>query len=272
MNTARLISVTAAIAASVALFSPGGSSYAAWSDTVVLAGTISSGQLSVEPVGTSVEVVGGTVVVTASAHLAVQGDALTAKLDLDLAGFTLANGTTPPGMVVDVSETTGRLTASSGSWNVDRTYNGAVVTARIQLPVAEARAMTAQPRVIWRLQQSTPGQGWSAQAVHEVSFAGVPSIPTFPELGCLPGSSEGGSITIFWTWDGKEPLRWQILERNSAENNFKVVQSITADGRTVYTVTVPTQNDNWLYSVRAVYQDGTTKETQYVTRSCAVVK
>ena len=272
MNTARLISAAAAVAAGVALLSPGGSSYAAWSDTLELAGTtIASGQLSAEAVGTTVEVTGTTVVVKASARLAVRGDALTARLDLDLAGFTLTNGSTPPGMVVHVSEPTGRLSPSSRSWSVDSAYDGTVVTARIELPVAEARAMTVQPRVVWKLSQSTPGQGWSSQAVHEVSFAGVPSIPMFPDLGCVPNSPGTGHITISWTWQGEAPVRWEILERNSAENNFKVVQSITSDGRTVYTVTVPTQNENWLYSVRAVYQNGTTQETHYLIRSCAVV-
>jgi alternate signal-mediated exported protein len=273
MKTARLISATAAVAAGVALLSSGVGSLAGWYDAVELPGTtITSGQLKVEQKGTSVRVENNTVIVEASSQLHIAGDALAADLSLRLEGFAAQNG---PSVQV-VSDRAGRLDASARSWLVDKRDGEMTVTARISLPLASAQALTTQPRVTWSLAQSAPGQGWSSETVHQVSFAGLwPGAPAFPKLGCAPGSA-AGSITISWMWEGAEPARWEIVQRNSAGNNFTVldvavVKTTMPDGRIVYSTTIDTQNSNWLYSVRAIRADGTPWESERINRTCAVV-
>jgi alternate signal-mediated exported protein len=275
MKSARLISATAAIAAGVALLSPGGSSYAGWYEAVEIpTTTIASGQLEVEHVRTSVELAGSRVVVTASSRLAISGDALRANLSLTLAGYRLANGTEPTGMTREViTEPAGRLSSSAQSWQVDRAYDGTIVTARIELPIDAIKSLAGQPRVSWQLSQASPGRGWYSEAVHEISFAGLwPTTPIFPELACAPTTLD--SITLTWTSSETPPMGWEVLERNSAGNNLKVLKlrvdsSVGPDGRIIYSVTLPPQNDGWLYSVRMV---GATTESQLVSGSCAVVK
>lgn len=269
MTTARLFSATAAVAAGLALLSSGGGSVAGWYDELEIPGaTVSSGELRVEELSTSATTVGTTVVVEATSKLHVGGDALAADLALDVVGLTKLDGTSADLTVV--TDPAGRLSASAaGPWRVDETSDELTVTARITLPVADAKALTGQPRVTWTLEQTAPGQGWYSEAVHDVSLAGLwPSAPVFPELGCTPGAN--GYITLTWTWAGAEPDYWEVVSRNSPGNNPDVVRTIDADGRVTYTVTVPTQNENWVYSVRATYQDGTTEETRPVVRTCAV--
>lgn len=271
MTTARLFSATAAVAAGLALLSSGGGSVAGWYDELEIPGaTVSSGELRVEELSTSATTVGTTVVVEATSKLHMDGDALAADLALDVLGLTKLDGSSAHLTVV--TDPAGRLNASAvGPWRVDETSDELTVTARITLPVADAKALTGQPRVTWTLEQTAPGQGWYSEAVHDVSLAGLwPSAPVFPELGCTPSSTTDGAITIVWTWSGEEPALWEILEYNGAGNRPAVEKTIAADGSVVYSATVDTQNGNWLYSVRATYENGTTVESPYLTRTCAV--
>jgi hypothetical protein len=270
MTTARLFSATAAVAAGLALLSSGGSSVAGWYDELEIPGaTIGSGELRVEEVGTTVTVNDSTVTAVATSRIHVDGDALVADLAPEVAGFTLADGSVPAGLAVQLVSSDARLNTSARPWRVDETYDGATVTAQITLPAAAAKAVTGRPLVTWSLTQAAPGQGWASSVTHEISFADLwTSVPTFPELGCATNAD--GYITLTWTWAGVEPDYWEVVSRNSPGNNPDVVQTIDADGRVIYTVTVPTKNDNWGYAVRATYQDGTIKETSPVVRSCAI--
>jgi hypothetical protein len=195
---------------------------------------------------------------------------LAADLALNIEGFVPPDGSQPV-VAVFMGENGEPLDLSSGPWRVDDSDDAVTVTAHITLPLAAAKALTGQPRVIWGLTQAAPGQGWHSEAVQEISFAGIwPAVPTFPLLACTPTSVDG-VITISWTAGDPAPMRWEIVEHNGAGNKETVVETITtSDGLTVYSATVGTQNGIWLYSVRATYEDGTTVESPYLTRTCAV--
>jgi hypothetical protein len=270
MKTARLISLAAAIAAGVGLLSPGGASYAGWYDAVEISNAaVTSGELMVEEDGTSVKVANDEVVIEVSSQLHIAGDALTADLSLDLGGITPATGPQPS---VQISTTPGnsKISNSSGPWRVNETDDGVRVTARIKLPGEVAKSLPRQTQVNWELKQTSSGRGWYSRADHLVSFTGLwPTVPPFPRFACTP--SAGNLITIAWAWTDEEPKYWEIVRWNSAGNNPAIIEKIPADGRAIYSTTIDTQNQNWLYSVRGVYENGA-RDANPVTRSCAGAK
>ncbi|GAA4286956.1 hypothetical protein [Georgenia daeguensis] len=271
MKTPRLFSATAAVAVGLALLSSGGGSVAGWYDELEIPGaTITSGELRVEKLSTSVTTSGSTVIVDVTSRLHVEGDALAAGLTLNVEGLSSPDGSQP---VVEVrkGENGERLDLSAQPWQVDDSDDGVMVTAHISLPIAAAQALTGQPKVTWKLTQATPGQGWSSEAVQEISFAGVlPAVPIFPSLACALTSVDG-VITISWTSNDPAPTRWEVVEHNGAGNKETIVETITSsNGVMVYSATVDTQNGIWRYSIRAVYEGEEPQLSQVVTlTSCA---
>jgi len=270
MKTPRLFSATAAVAAGLALLSSGGGSVAGWYHEIEIPGaTITSGELRVETLSTSVTTTGSTVVIEATSRVHVDGDALAAELTLDVTDFAKLDGT--PADLTVTTDPGDRLDASASSWRIDETFDELEVTALITLPATDAMALTGQPRVIWSLAQTTPGQGWYSEAVQEISFAGVwPVVPTFPLLVCTPTSVDG-VITISWTSAEPAPTRWEVIEHNGAGNKERIVETITSlDGVMVYGATVDTQNGIWRYSIRAIYEGKDPQLSQVVTLTSCV--
>jgi hypothetical protein len=260
MKPARLIGATAALAVGLALFSPGGVSRAAWHDEVELpATTIATGELQVKKLDSSADRSGGTVTVTATSELHIQGDALAADLTLALTGFARPDGS-PADVQVVTESTGGRLDGPKRQWRVDESYDGITVTARITMPASQAKALTGQPRVTWQLAQAAPAQGWSSAAVHEVSLAGLwPDVPAFPRLACTSTGSNGLTMRVSWVWNEAANVTWQFYRINAGDQSkaepFDVTPRLGNDG--VYVAEVSAQNTNgkFTYFVRATWTD-----------------
>jgi len=253
MKTARLISATAAVAAGVALLSPGGSSYASWVDQVTVPGaSLSSGRLDLNDARLSVTVIrastenpivnvpelriGDTVVIRTSTAMVVEGDALSATLALD-DGLLLANGTRPGSVSTTIStdpDAPGLVGDSFTGWEVAPIHSGTTATATITLPITEENRTVGDGRVVWSLTQKVAGAsraGWSSTVSVPFDLPAVadhgnqwrPQVTGKPDdLGAV------GNVKTFkfsWTWNqsATPATFWQLLQ--SRNGRWEVLKS-----------------------------------------------
>ncbi|WP_043501652.1 hypothetical protein [Georgenia sp. SUBG003] len=264
MKTARVISATAAVAAGVALLSPGGSSYASWSDEATVPGTsLSSGRLELSAARLSVTVdrdgtespladvpelhVGDIVVVRTSTALVLEGDALVAALALDDA-FLLADGTPARDVTVSVSADpagSGLVGSPLTGWQVGPGHSGTTVHATITLPISGENRTVGDGLTTWSLVQTgaaAPAGGWSSAVSLPVDLPAVaddadswrPQVTLAPDdLGVI------GNVKTFkfsWSWDeaATDATVWQLLQlRNGV---WEVLKSVPGSA-TSFTVT-----------------------------------
>lgn len=258
MKTARLLSAAAAIAAGVALLSPGGSSYAAWSDTVQLPGTIfSSGQLRlanssslavVSRAGQDLDLatidslqVNDIVKVRLTSTVRAAGDALAAELSwvLDLGG--LANDE------VTTTVEAGGLEPTNGGWLVDKGDDTTVVTATVSIPIRAARADATSISVEWTLNQLSPsgqGTGWSDRSSANFTIPRVvspePSNPSRPEFAAIPVTVDtANNKNLILSWEYAEAdtdaARWQVLQHIGGQ--WHPIEPLLASGTRQFTLT-----------------------------------
>lgn len=265
MKTARLITAIAAIAAGVAVLSPGGSSYAAWSDEVSLRGaSLSSGELglrdtmlsatvtragTVNPIGNVAELrVGDVVVIKTSTGVALQGDALSATLAL-ADGFLLADGTPARNVSTRVSTSPGTpplVGSATNGWQVGAGHNGAIVEATITLPITEENRSVGDGRVAWSLNQNNAGSaggGWSSETSIPIDLPAVvddvnpwrPRVTSDPDDLGVVGNVKTFKFTWSWSKTASDATVWQLLHLRDG-GRWEVLKSANGSA-TSFTVT-----------------------------------